>query len=425
MQHWNSHNYQHRISPSRAIVVALVFVAGVVHQAHADENVAPSFTMEHSILMQGYDGKKCWVHARPGVIPATDGQSTPTVVITSQPLLISGSDVFYAINSTYSPDLGASWSPLEPQKSFERRRIDNRREETICDFTPAWHAASKRLLGIGQTVKYLDNKVMHVRERQTAYSVYDSMTNSWGAPKNLTMPDEPRFQNSGAGSVQRTDLPDGNILLPVSFKSPADTQYGVTVCLCQFDGSELTYLQHGTEMTVDVKRGLYEPSMTRFGNRFFLTLRNDDHGYVTSSHDGLTYDKPKRWTFDDGSELGNYNTQQHWVTHSAGLFLVYTRKDANNDHVFRHRAPLFIAQVDPDKLTVIRDTEQVIVPERGARLGNFGIANITPDETWVVATEWMQTWGPNHVIPVDNQYGADNSIWIAKIKWSTPNASAQ
>jgi hypothetical protein len=82
---------------------------------------------------------------------------------------------------------------------------------------------------------------------------------------------------------------------------------------------------------------------------------------------------------------------------------------------------LFIAQVDPENLSVIRDTERVLVPERGARLGNFGVVNVTPQETWVVVTEWMQTWGPNHVMPVDNKHGADNSIHIAKIEWSTPN----
>ena len=33
--------------------------------------------------------------------------------------------------------------------------------------------------------------------------------------------------------------------------------------------------------------------------------------------------------------------------HSEGIFLVYTRKGVGSDHVFRHRAPLFMAQVDP------------------------------------------------------------------------------
>ena len=208
------------------------------------------------------------------------------------------------------------------------------------------------------------------------------------------MPDQSEFINCGAGSVQRFDLPDGHILLPVYFKAPDQTQYSVTVCLCEFAGTRLDFIRHGTVVTVPIKRGLYEPSLTRFGNRFYLTLRNDDRGYVTSGADGLTFDEPRRWSFDDGSDLGNYNTQQHWVTHSDGLYLVYTRKGADNDHVFRHRAPLFIARVDPETLTVIRNTEQILVPERGARLGNFGVTNVSPDETWVVVTEMDADMGP-------------------------------
>lgn len=96
---------------------------------------------------------------------------------------------------------------------------------------------------------------------------------------------------------------------------------------------------------------------------------------LTTGHDGLCFGKPKPWTYDDGAPLGNYNTQQHWITHSDGLFLVYTRRGAENDHVFRHRAPLFMAQVDPDRLCVIRETERIVVPEWGARLGNFGTVN--------------------------------------------------
>ena len=388
--------------------------------ADAEETASSAFTIERSVITRGYDGTQCWVHARSGIIPSIDATVPPTVVTTSQPLMITGSDVFYALNSSFSRDLGKTWSPLQPQPGFQRWKIDDRTEETICDFTPAWHQKTSSLLGTGQTVRYFDNKVMTVRPRFTAYSVYDSNSNMWGKPKTLKMSDEPRFQNCGAGSVQRYDLPDGNILLPVYFKDPKTTQFSVTVCQCHFDGTELRYIKHGSELTVNIKRGLYEPSIIKSGDRFYLTLRNDDHGYVTSSSDGLTYDEPRKWTFDDGSDLGNYNTQQHWVTHGDDLYLVYIRKAGNNDHVFRHRAPLFIAQIDPAKLHVIRNTEQVIVPERGARLGNFGITHITPNETWVVVSEWMQTWGPNHVMPVDNKYGADNSIHIAKIKWASP-----
>jgi hypothetical protein len=150
-------------------------------------------------------------------------------------------------------------------------------------------------------------------------------------------------------------------------------------------------------------------------------LRNDKAGYVATSTDGLNFDTPRVWTWDDGTELGTYNTQQHWVTHRDGLFLVYTRKGASNDHVIRHRAPLFIAQVDPEKLAVRRSTERILVPDRGARLGNFGVTEVSPDETWVTVAEWMQTFSPQLIIPVDNARGADNSVYAARIQWQNPN----
>jgi hypothetical protein len=183
---------------------------------------------------------------------------------------------------------------------------------------------------------------------------------------------------------------------------------------CAFDGSRLRYLEHGTEMTVPEPRGFCEPSITRYRGRYYMTLRNDVRGYVASGEDGLHYDSPRPWCFNDGEELGNYNTQQHWVTHSDGLFLVYTRRGLNNDHVFRHRAPLMIAQVDPGNLVIMRETEQELVPDRGAGLGNFSVCTVSAQETWVVVSEWMQ---PDRC----EQYGSDNTIWAARILWSKMN----
>jgi hypothetical protein len=255
---------------------------------------------------------------------------------------------------------------------------------------------------------------MHVRPRGIAYAVYDAPSKQWAAWNTVDLPAEPKFQCAGSGSVQRVDLPGGDVLIPIYFKEPTQSQYSVTVCRCRFDGRTLEYVEHGNELTVPIKRGLYEPSLTQFRGRFYLTMRNDDHGYVSVSDDGLHLEPQRKWTFDDGSDLGNYNTQQHWVTHSDGLFLVYTRRGADNDHVFRHRAPLFIARVDPDKLHVIRETEQILVPQRGARLGNFGVVEVSPEETWVTVTEWMQPKGVE-------KHGSDNSVFVAKLKWNRPN----
>jgi hypothetical protein len=149
-------------------------------------------------------------------------------------------------------------------------------------------------------------------------------------------------------------------------------------------------------------------------------MRNDRAAYVATSDDGLHFGPVQRWRFDDGKDLGSQNTQQHWVTHSDGLFLVYTRTGANNDHVFRHRAPLFIAQVDPEKLHVLRTTERILVPERGAGLGNaFGVTEVSENETWVTTAEWMQ--GPKGILLPGNPYGSDNSVFAARIQWKAPN----
>lgn len=393
--------------------------------AHAED---PLYDIDLTVARKGFDEKMCWVHARAGAIPAKDDASDPQVVMTLQKLQLSGSDIFYALNEMRSSDGGETWSDPKEHDSFARVPFtwedQDKLEITVCDFWPRWHAKTGKLLGTGHTVVYENNRVRHVRPRGTAYAVYDQDKGSWSKWNTIVLPDEPKFVNAGAGCVQRFDLENGELLIPFYFKAIEDKQYSTTVMRASFDGETIRYLDHGSELTVPVKRGLYEPSITRFKGRFYLTMRNDDHGYISVSDDAKTFSEPKKWTFDDGTELGNYNTQQHWVTHSDALFLVYTRRGAKNDHVFRHRGPLFIARVDPDKLHIIRDSEQILVPEYGARLGNFGVTEVSKDETWVTVTEWMQLPGPKYNDPETlRKRGADNRVWVAKVKWKKENGA--
>jgi hypothetical protein len=382
-----------------------------------DELQGLEYQIERSVAHQGFDKKMCWVHARAGAIPPNvkgNPNPHPAIVLTMQKLLLSGSDIFYALNEMRSDDMASSWSGPNRQLTLARRSKKDGIEVAISDFTPQWHAKTGKLLGIGHTVEYKNNRVMHIRSRYTSYSVYDALKRKWTEWKTMKMPNEEKFLNAGAGSVQRVDLPNGEILLPIYFKAPKEKRSSSTVVRCKFDGTNLEYIEHGNEMIVKDPRGLGEPSIAKFQNKYYLTLRNDVRGYITSSKDGLHFDKPQPWAFDDGSELGSYNTQQHWITHSDALYLVYTRRGANNDHVFRNRAPLFIAKVDPEKLRVIRSTERILVHERGARLGNFGICDVNKNETWVICAEWMQPKGVE-------KRGSDNSIHIVKLKWSKPN----
>jgi hypothetical protein len=54
-----------------------------------------------------------------------------------------------------------------------------------------------------------------------------------------------------------------------------------------------------------------------------------------------------------------------------------------------------------------RRSESILVPERGARLGNFPITEVSENETWA----------PNIIIPPENAFGADNTVWAARILW--------
>ena len=199
-------------------------------------------------------------------------------------------------------------------------------------------------------------------------------------------------------------------LLPLYIAKSANVPFEVTVARCALEGNELRFLEHGNLLKLPVVRGLCEPSLIHFQERYFLTLRNDLAAYVSVSLDGLHFDPIKAWKFDDGQELGSYNTQQHWLAHGDGLFLVYTRRGANNDHVFRHRAPLFMAQVDPHRLCVLRATERVLIPQRGATLGNFGAADVNERQSWVSVAEGV--WDDQ-----TRQQGATGALFVARITW--------
>jgi hypothetical protein len=231
----------------------------------------------------------------------------------------------------------------------------------------------------------------------------------------LAMPDtDGTFFLVAPGCVQWLVNSDGTLLVPLYFKGPTGDDYTATVVHCSFDGREMKYLKHGDELAMRGGRGFCEPSLAMFQGKYFLTLRNDKAAYVTTSTDGLHYEPVKKWAFDDGDDLGSYNTQAHWLTHDNGLFLVYTRRGANNDHIMRNRAPLFMAQVDPTKLHVLRATERIVLPERGVMLGNFGAAAITSDESWVTDAEYILSATPH-------AKGGDGSTWLGRVRWTKSN----
>lgn len=394
------------------ILCAFIFSAGYAQEADRKHHTTVDYRIQLNVISSGYNGIDNWFHPHAGIIPK---KGTNEVVLTMQKWLISRSDVFFALSHLKTKDLGKTWSdPVEDTQTLGRVKLGNGLEMGLSDFSPKWHEKTGKLLGTGHTVPYRDNHHVQNEKRYAAWSVYDTGSNSWSAWVPLKLPDTTLFFDAGAGSTQRVDLPNGDILLPIYFKAKDVKEYSATILRCKFDGKSLRYIEHGDVLTYPTGRGFPEPSLTFYKNKYYLTLRNDDAAYVAVSKDGLHFSSPKVWCFDDGKDLGSYNTQQHWVSHSDGLFLVYTRRDKDNNNVIRHRAPLFIAKIDPEKLVVIRKSERVLVPNKGAQLGNFGVVNVNKEETWVTTSEGMSE-------PEPTKYGADGRVYAARIIWSRPN----
>lgn len=382
----------------------------------ADVGKAPGYEVRVQTVLKHDDGKTLWYHPRAAAIPGHGKGGRPAVVMIVQQHLHT-SDHYSGMSILRSDDWGKTWQGPTPQRELAWLPQVDGANLAVCDATPGWHEKSKRYLAVGAQVRYsrkgeqLDDMY---RANQTAYAIFEPKSWKWSNWKIIKLPPDRKFDTARSACAQWLVKPDGNLLLPFYYGPTADAPAQVTVVEASFDGETVKYLRHGTELALNVVRGLVEPSIAWHRGRYYLTIRNDLRAYVTRSDDGLTYEPIRPWTFDDGKDLGSYNTQAHWLAHSDGLFLLYTRRGANNDHIIRNGAPLFMAQVDPEKLHVIRSTERVVLPERGGEYRNFGARAMSERESWVTVGEGV--WDDEA-----RKRGADGSLFVARIVWAKRN----
>ena len=357
-----------------------------------------------TVLRSGFDGKKCFVHAR--------FCETPEYLLATAQYLtdITACDLFDGIYSSKSYDGGKTWSEFRPEEGLAAIE-DGGYTVVGCDATPMYHKKTGKVVLIGHTAQYEKNgKIPADRSRYTCYSVYDEEKDCFSKMKFVEMPEG--YDNCGNGCGQSVELENGELLIPVYYlKDGQNPMFGVSsaaVMRCSFDGTDIKFIEMGNELALDIPRGIGEPSIYFHKGVYYLTLRNDECALWAKSDDGLHYEYMHLWCWDDGSILQSYNTQQHFMNVGDDLYLVYTRRGADNDHVFRHRAPLFAAKVN-EKTQLVRESEIVLTPERGARLGNFCAYTMNDGRGAVMAAEWMQ--------PVECvKYGSDNSIFLTFIK---------
>ncbi|HQH52856.1 MAG TPA: exo-alpha-sialidase [Candidatus Hydrogenedentes bacterium] len=359
-----------------------------------------------------------WSHPYLAAIPPADHAGTPMVIMLAQKMLKNDAGDYYSGSyELRTGDLSMTWSgpTAVPELAWVK---EDGYDMALSGMVPNWHPQTAKILAIGhcamydQTGTYIDRP----GSQWVSYTVYDPQTGAWSRGQPLGQRGQDYF-GTAASCDQWLIEPDGTVLAPVYVQPSQGARWAVAVWKCAFDGKSLSVVARGDLIARDRFRGMHEPSITKFRGLYWLTIRANDTAFVATSRDGLHFEPPIEWKFDDGQPLGSQNTQQHWITHHEGLFLAYTRKTGDNDDVFRNRAPLFIAQVDPDERVVLRSTERILLPNRGVPLGNFGVNHVTPYETWVSAGECM--WPYHGKLPTDR--GAEGAILVARIIWSNPN----
>ena len=363
------------------------------------------YDVELQVVIEGFNGTQNWFQPR---VAWTGKEGEYSLIM--QPWYFSISDYFGIYHEMHSYDGGTSWhSPI----SLEDSLGDKFRGDTlirIADVNTQYHSKSRTILGVGGICEYLDG-LQFTAVRHTCYFSYSPVSNGYSSYKVLRMPSDSIFMYSYPGCSQWVELPNGDILQPFRMWDDKLGQFYCTVARCSFDGNEMQFKEYGNILKLNRGRGLYEPSLIEFGGVFYLTLRNDVNGLVTYSKDGLHYNEPVEWKFDTGELINSENTQQHWVKSPWGLYLIYTSsKRPESENVFRGRAPLFIARFDENKMCLIKSTEQVLIPNTGAQLGNFGAFDVDQTHSWVITSE--------ATTPETLSVGGNNGrVYIAKITW--------
>lgn len=370
-------------------------------------------SIERVTLHKGRDGGVTWFLPRICMVPRKRGATALMLLQT-----IAGSDYYGPVHWRESRDEGKSWSEPQPIPGFGRRPYSGDIEEAVSDVQPTYHAKTNTVLAVGEIIYYRDGRYFPEQPpRYPVYAVRDAAGN-WSARRQLEWNDPRGNAIYAAGSSQSLVLGNGDVLIPISFRSQGRTDYGVTTLRCSFDGRELKVKQTGGALHNAVKRGLLEPQLTFFDNRYLMTIRAEDgHGYVSTSADGLQWSDAVPWKWDDGEALAMSTTQQHWLAHSEGLFLVYTRRAEENANVMRWRAPLYLAEVNRKTLRLVRASERIVFPLVGDGInnpahvphyGNFHVNNAGARESWIAAGE---------VIPANFR----GDLLLARVRWNRPN----
>ncbi|MCU6709828.1 hypothetical protein M6D81_14125 [Paenibacillus sp. J5C_2022] len=378
---------------------ALLIAACLILPSFADK--AGAFKVDQRTLYRNDSGESYWwTHMRCAAIPS---EPNPQILCTvskdprENPNL---SDVFYDIAYATSIDLGETWTPLSVIPQYQWKTLPDGYDGMLIDPVPVYHEESGKIILFGMAQSYeISSTSVHKKHNYPAYAVYDPSTDEWSGDWQIF--DWPGTYGH-TGSVYPHVLEDGSgdILWPVN---PLDGSGSIRVMRVSFDGTTLDYQSQSAAIVNtggNGNRSGIEPSITAFDNSYFIAMRDDSQNRLAASADGITWQPAVPLQWEDGTSVaGSMNTQMHWIARPDKLYLVYTRQDVSNADIFRYRAPLWMAEVNPDTLRLKKETERVVmgITSDRAQLGNFGVTDISPQLSIVTSNEW-NSLAPNRAI---------------------------
>ena len=365
--------------------------------------------IERQTVLKGRKNNQCWFSPLMCMIPSDVGDDSPIVHVHVTQQVANDLGPMHILRTSNS---GKSWSLPAESLRLEKIPYDDDSFESPT-LAPLYHNKTRKLLGYGNTVfsrdKMLDSGVKgealaydRLPERKNIFAVWDEGQGDWDNWQQMCV--DKRIYENGITDIlvqpcnQAVELGDGTILLPAVVEHKDIEFNRATTLVCEFDGVNFVITDIGSLVGIDKPGGLHEPSIIRFNEKFYMTIRSDCADfrmYLSESDDGVDWQGISAWRWDDGSEVETENTQQHWLELAGEVYLVYTRVSEMSNGVFRSRAPLFIAKVDTDKMCLIRESEQIVFPAKDARMGNFTVGNISANQAWVMTGEWIEQYNPD------------------------------
>ncbi len=340
------------------------------------------FTLSTRMVREGAPAGVRWTIPRSaafGTEPAG-----PELLMTLSKLSKTGTDVYQGLAFTTSSDGGETWTPLT-ELPYAARPLREGITGMFGAAVPVFHAPTGKILLLGNCVGYTNYGTPAVKltgVRYPAYAVFDPATRKWSADYTVLDGEEDANTTSGFPWI----LADGTLLWPCN---------GGRVLRASFDGVKLTILGRGPQIEGLGKqpKNTGEYHLTQLGDRFYLALRCPDQNRIAVSTDGRTFEPAVELRWDDGTLVPSAATQMRWIRQQGRLYLVYTRVDESSKGIFRNRAPLWMAELDPATLHLKKSTEVIAVPISPGRddLGNFGTTFVNDKLSLVTTSEFGRT----------------------------------